>query len=221
MYIATMYKYQYVLFDWDGTLARTLDIWLNSLRSSLHKRGHSFTDTEIGANYDQFKTYFESQGHADIDAIIEEALAESNIRIPNVELYPHAIKVLRQLKEHQIKVALVTTSAHKQIDPLLQKYELSDVFDFVVCGDDTKKSKPDPEPINRAIELLHAPKSQTILIGDSSNDILGAANAGIESVLFYPNDHEVFHNLRELHKLNPTYVIHSLQDIFPLITSGK
>ena len=30
---------QFILLDWDGNLAKTLDIWLNACRAPLEKRG--------------------------------------------------------------------------------------------------------------------------------------------------------------------------------------
>jgi hypothetical protein len=35
-----MKHYKYILLDWDGNLARTLDIWLAALKTPLEKRGH-------------------------------------------------------------------------------------------------------------------------------------------------------------------------------------
>jgi hypothetical protein len=39
-----MKSYKYILLDWDGNPARTLDLWLDALRKGLEKRGHNFTD---------------------------------------------------------------------------------------------------------------------------------------------------------------------------------
>lgn len=211
-----MQQYEYLLFDWDGTLAKTLDIWFDKLRESLKAHGHFIDDAEIGANYADFKQRFELQGFTELDPIINQAMAESNKAIPKVELYPDTLETLVQLHQASKKLALVTASEHHQIDPLLQKYSLIEVFDAVVCGDDTAQLKPHPEPLEKAMKLLGAQASETLMVGDSENDILAAKNAGIDSALFYPPSHQAFHNFDALKALEPNHIIANLREIIHL-----
>jgi pyrophosphatase PpaX len=212
-----MQKYRHILFDWDGTLAKTLDIWLISLSNALQKRNYSFSDTEIGANYELFRKRFEAKGYTGADDIINEALNEANKNVLNVELYSSAVDTLEMIHNSGRKIGLVTTSTHGQIDPLLKHFRLVDLFDSVICADDTKMQKPDPEPILKAMQILGATHDSTILIGDSQKDILAAHGAGISSMLFYPKSHEKFHDIEMLKSLDPTYVIHSLKEINKII----
>jgi pyrophosphatase PpaX len=208
-----MKQYQYILLDWDGNLAKTLDIWLAALKSPLEKRGLSFTDEEIGANFTAFKERMNGLGVADIDAMIAEADEIATREVPNVELYPDAITTLEALHKADKKIALVTTSRHDQIDPLLAKYDLQDWFDEVVCGDDVLRHKPHPEPIEKALELFGAKKEEAVMVGDSSSDIAAAHSAGVDSILFFPPQHDKFYNIESLKKLQPTYIIEDFRDI--------
>ncbi|WP_447975133.1 HAD family hydrolase [Nitrospira sp. Kam-Ns4a] len=52
-------------------------------------------------------------------------------------------------------------------------------FAYVVGGDNGYGLKPDPGMILQVIEALKADKRRTVLIGDSTNDIVGGHNAGI------------------------------------------
>lgn len=210
-------RYRYILFDWDGTIAKTLDIWLDALRVSLEKHGHFLSDKEIGANYEIFKKHFETRERIDITPIINEAVRAADNNIPSVELYPHALEVLQQLQSANKRLALVTTSRHAQIDPLLKKHGMHSLFHAVVCGDDTERIKPDAAPIKRVLSKLGANSDETLIIGDSENDIRAAANAGIDSVLFYPKAHERFHNIQELKRFKPTFIIHDLREIMRLV----
>jgi pyrophosphatase PpaX len=205
--------YQYILLDWDGNLAQTLDIWLAALKEPLEKRGHTFTDEQIGANFTVFRERMEALGIADVDAIIAEADVVATREVPNVQLYPDALVTLRDLHRAGKKVALVTTSRHDQIDPLLAKYRLRDLFDAVVCGDDVANHKPHPEPIEKALELLGGTKEAAIMVGDSAADIEGARSAGVDSILFFPPTHTKFFDIEELKQLRPTYVIPDFRDV--------
>jgi pyrophosphatase PpaX len=211
-------QYKYFLFDWDGTLAKALDIWLESMKDALAKKGQFLNDADIGANYDKFKNRFESQGYKKVKIIVDEGTSLANSRIPNIELYEDSREVLEFLYNHGAHLALVTTSTHSQIDHLLKKHSLVSLFDVVVCGDDVSNIKSNPEPILKAIDDLGAKFEETIMIGDSESDIKASTNAKIDSVLFYPPSHDKFHILSELKLLEPSYVIHKLPQLMTLIS---
>lgn len=213
--ITKMKQYKYILLDWDGNLARTLDVWLAALKVPLERRGIYLTDEEIGANFMVFKERMEARGVEDVDAIIDEADVIATREVPNVELYPDAIVVLAGLKKAGKLIVLVTTSRHDQIDPLLSKYNMNVLFDFVVCGDDTVCQKPNPEPLEKALALLgaHSDKDAAVMVGDSSADIEAANNAGIDSILFYPPSHSKYYDLGKLREYGPTYVVHDFREL--------
>lgn len=52
-------------------------------------------------------------------------------------------------------------------------------FAYVVGGDNGYGLKPEPGMLHNVMEALQVPKERTVLIGDSTNDIRGAHNAGI------------------------------------------
>lgn len=211
-----MKSYKYFLLDWDGNLVKTLDLWLAALKESLRRRGYNFSDQEIGANFAAFSQRMEGRIE-DISAVIDEAETITARRLNDVDLYPEALETLAYLRTHGKKLALVTTSSHAQIDPLLEKYAMQQMFDAVVCGDDVLYGKPDAEPLELAIKLMGGNKKATIMVGDSGNDITAAKNAGVDSALFYPPDHEIFYDIQKLKLLQPTYVIEDFRKLRNLI----
>lgn len=70
-----MKQYDYILFDWDGTIAKTLDIWMEALRGTLEKRGYNFTNAQVGADYGLFRSRFSNLGEVTLDEIVDEALS--------------------------------------------------------------------------------------------------------------------------------------------------
>jgi pyrophosphatase PpaX len=59
---------------------------------------------------------------------------------------------------------------------------LREVFDVVVCGDDTERHKPDPEPILLALQRLGARVREAAYVGDSPFDVVAARAAGVYAV---------------------------------------
>jgi pyrophosphatase PpaX len=210
-------SYSCVLLDWDGNLARTLDIWLGALKTASLERGHEFTDKDIGANFTVFQERMAERGIQNVEAIVAQADEIATRECPEVELYPDALWTLQELHTVGKKLALVTTSRHDQIDPLLVRHGLDGLFDAVVCGDDVTHHKPHPEPLQKALALLGAQPEEAIMAGDSASDIRGAQNAGVDSVLFFPPAHETFYELEELRILKPTYVIEDFRQLIPVV----
>ena len=51
------------------------------------------------------------------------------------------------------------------------------------------------------------------MIGDSDKDLGAARNFGIDSILFYPDEHRKFYNLEKLKELEPTFIIEDFKTI--------
>ncbi|HET9850727.1 MAG TPA: HAD hydrolase-like protein, partial [Candidatus Saccharimonadales bacterium] len=119
-----MGKYQYVLLDWDGNLAKTLDVWLEAVRIPLAKRGFNLSDIEIAECFGAVRTGFEELGVTDIDEAITEMDELAEKMLPNVDLYPDALYVLEELKAADKQTALITTSWRKNVLRLLDKYDI-------------------------------------------------------------------------------------------------
>ncbi len=212
-----MKTYNYVLLDWDGNLAKTLDIWLNAVRVVLVKHNQRPNDYEIARNFGAFIQYLTDLGIADVQATYNEVDQIAKQSLPNVELYPHAFDLLQYLHEHHKHTALLTSSSHDNIEHLLEKNEIRDLFDVIIASDDVTHHKPHPEPIELALKQLNAVKTEAIIVGDSDKDLGAANNTGIDSLLVYPPEHEKFYDLQELKALNPTYIVHDLAAVKKII----
>ena len=55
-------------------------------------------------------------------------------------------------------------------------------FPVIVGYDDTKRHKPDPEPVLVALDLLGVGASQAVFVGDSPHDIHSGKAAGVVTV---------------------------------------
>jgi pyrophosphatase PpaX len=212
-----MKKYHYILLDWDGNLAKTLDVWLHACKTALEMHGITKTDKEIGHSFGQFEERMAEWGIKNIDEISVEADAQAFKMLPDVELYPDALYVIEELKKRGKKLALITTSTRDQVLPLLKKHGLEETFDAVVTYDDVEHRKPHPEPLNKALELLGGNPSNAIMVGDTDKDV-GAANAaGVDSILFYPAEHEKFYDINHLKYDDPTHIIDDFVQVLEIV----
>ena len=213
-----MKSYKYILLDWDGNLAKTLDLWLRVFRTVLDEEGYHPTDEEIAASFGKVEDFFSALGIKNPKVIYEKADVLGKKALPDVELYPEALEVLNKLKELGKKTALITTSAKVNIEHLLDKYDMHPLFDVVITREDTSSHKPHPEPLIKALTMLKGNIAEAVMIGDSDKDLGAALNAGVDSILFYPEEHKKFYNIDALMSHRPTYIVENFKDILGIVS---
>jgi len=208
-------KYQYILFDWDGCLAKTLDIWLKAYRIAYGEYGVHPTDQEIAHHFGDWEApkYY---GITDIEGCFNKIDAIASKDLKKVDLYEGAKQVLDNLKMAK-NLALLSSSPREIIKAALEHNQLTDYFLVVLAGEDVTHHKPHPEIIEKGLELLKGDKNQSVMIGDSRKDLEAANNAGVDSVLFYPPSHTLFYKFDELKAYKPTFTINNFEKLLQII----
>lgn len=213
-----MKQYDYILLDWDGNIAHTLDLWPDALNQVLQQRGYTLTRQQLVESTWGFVAY--AIKHTRISAeeateVMNEASEIVVSRSPTVELFPDVLETLRALKESGKHLALITTSERRMIMPVLEKYKMFGLFEAVITDDDVEKAerKPHPKPLLMALERMGGAPDRAIMVGDRDKDIVGGHNAGTDSVLFCSVEHQRHYSLEKLMKHKPTYVISEFRDL--------
>ncbi len=210
-----MKSYKYILFDWDGCLAKTLEVWLDAYKIALAEYGVYPADLEIANHFGDWDLpkYFGVKDYVECNA---KAVGIAREQLKHVELYPEALELLKSLKGKK-KLALLSSSSKDVLLNGVKHNRLEDYFEVILSGDDVTNHKPHPEVIQKALEQLAGSADEAIMIGDSRKDLGVAKNAGVDSVLVYPREHRIFYDLKALEALKPTYVVNSLVKIKSLL----
>lgn len=93
-------------------------------------------------------------------------------------LYDGIGEVLDCLETHQVRWGIVTNKSERLTLPLLEAARLADRASCIVCGDTLARSKPDPEPVWHACELLGVAPARTLFVGDDVRDMQAGRAAG-------------------------------------------
>lgn len=210
-----MKDYEAYLFDWDGTLACTAEIWLEEIKRQLHVEGIRVSDADNARHLGDFFGWFEELGlpKEQANASAEQVIHATKQRLPDVFLYGATAHMLAELHSRGKKIALITSTGHESLALVMDRYNIRHLFDIIVTGDDVAHIKPDPEGIFLALDKLRVRPSQAVMLGDTHNDILAAHNAGIHSALFYPDTHKLIYDFEELQSHHPTHTIHHWQEL--------
>jgi HAD superfamily hydrolase (TIGR02253 family) len=109
-------------------------------------------------------------------------VAYRNIRSGFMEPYPGADYVLLKLKSKGIKLSILTDAPKLKAWIRLASIKLSNFFDVVVTLEDTKKTKPSPEPFKIILNKLKVNPEECLMVGDRpEKDIKGAKKLGIKT----------------------------------------
>ena len=182
-----MEKINTVLFDFDGTIMDTNSVILQSWQ-------HTFRTVEGKERPPEkiIETFGEPL-YVTMEKVLPQIPVEEGVQIYRsyhydnftelIEVFPGILELLEELKNRGYKTGIVTSRLWHTTEIGLKKYDMQQYFDAIVTCDDTDKHKPDPEPVNIALERLGSKPAAAIMVGDSMFDIICAKNAGVKAAL--------------------------------------
>ncbi|HEX3763097.1 MAG TPA: HAD family hydrolase [Kofleriaceae bacterium] len=92
-------------------------------------------------------------------------------RMDMVRLYDGAHALIERGRASFHRLALITGKDRHRTLLLLDRFELRDAFDRIVCGDDPYPGKPSPVAVDALRHQLAASAAETYMVGDSAIDI--------------------------------------------------
>ena len=207
---------QAVFFDWDGCLADTLGIWMGLYKLSLSKRSIQAEEQVIVRELFNDWSGPARFGVKDADAFVDEIISGLQERISSVTLNPGVRTTLESLQLHGKQTAIITGSKRSFVEPVLAGEGITSLVNLLVCLDDVQYLKPHPQAVNLALKSLSVPREQAIMVGDSSKDIEMGKNAGIATVLYFPDKNRGFYRQEWLETYNPDFTIRDFRELVEL-----
>lgn len=214
-----MKNYKALLFDLDGTILNTNELIIESF---LYVLGEKFPGKYSRETVIPFLGPPLFETFNGIDPALTETLTASyhkwNLEKHDQMVAPFdgVVETLRQLKNEGYKLAIVSTKRREMIERGLQLMECETLFDTIVGFDDVTYTKPDPEPIQIALQRIDANKEDALMIGDNFHDIVGGQRAGVDTAaVAWSIKGEAF-----LATYNPTYMLHHMSELLD-IAKGK
>jgi len=187
-------NYDGLLFDMDGVLVdvtksyrkaiqQTASYFLNRVVSM---REVSKIKQRVGMNNDWDATYKlinnSTISYEDVKKVFQSIYwREGNIGgLINRETLLISKEQLIKLKITYKKLGIVTGRPKLEAQFVMERFNLGEIFDILIAKEDTKREKPFPDPIIRAIDLLKL--KNTVYIGDSPSDVVAATAAKIPCI---------------------------------------
>ncbi|HEV2778204.1 MAG TPA: HAD-IA family hydrolase [Actinophytocola sp.] len=173
-----------LLFDFDGTIADTAQIWRQVTRRCFAARGFELDDRTLSrVLVSEWREVLPALSDADAVALENElvgSIHSAYLECPPTRGFEHFVEQFSDIPK-----AIVTSSYRERlVVPYLRRHGLNHHFSVVVGSEDTTYLKPSPEPILLALRLLNASPRGAWMIGDSPADVMAARSAGIRSAGF-------------------------------------
>jgi len=174
-----------VFFDLDGTLIDSEEVWNDAVRRLAASRGVVAAEPLLARTHGLEVMQALRLVHAEfgwhpgtLDADAAWLARQVAATFENGIVWrPGAQSLLSRLRTAGVPTALVTSTYRQLVDLILRRLEWEG-FDAVVCGDEVRSPKPDPEPYLTAARLLGVDVRTCVAVEDSPKGAASARAAG-------------------------------------------
>jgi phosphoglycolate phosphatase len=207
-------RFDLIAFDWDGTLFDSTGLIVRCIQSACRDLGVA-VPSDADAAYVIGLGLHDALQHA-VPGLPAERYPELGQRYRHhylarqheLVLFDGTLPMLQALKARNHLLAVATGKNRRGLDDALAHSQLHGMFDATRTADETA-GKPHPLMLQQLMAQLGVPPERTLMIGDTTHDLMLARNAGTArvGVSFGAHDHEAFA------EHGPLFVAHSTDEL--------
>lgn len=178
-----------IIFDFDYTLGDSSKGIILSINYALEKMGYTKAMEDeiiktIGMSLAKTYETLIGQNNQEEIKIFEKYFKEKadKVMVSNTCLYNGVTKLLGDLHNKGLKIAIATTKYHYRINQILKANNACHFIDDIVGGEDVTMPKPSPEGIYKIKEKFQVNLKEILYIGDSIVDAETAKAAGTDFI---------------------------------------
>ena len=210
----TTRNFDLIAFDWDGTLSDSTAIIARSIQAAVVDVGGA-KPSDADASYVIGMGLMQALAHAAPDVAADKypQLGERykfhySQSMNDITLFGGILELLAELKQRNHILTVATGKSRRGLDDALQAVELKDLFHGSRTADQTA-GKPDPQMLHELMDEFNIPPERTLMVGDTTHDLLMAQNAGCASLAVSYGAHDP----SSFAAFNPLYIAHSVAEL--------
>jgi HAD superfamily hydrolase (TIGR01509 family) len=182
---------QGVIFDIDGTLVDSNDAhaqsWVDTFAEAGYDVQFEAVRPLIGVGADKLLPKTIGIRH---DSQEGKKLSERRSEIfrkkylPNLRPLEGSRALVLRVRSEGLKAIVATSAKDEELKGLLEAAEVADLMEEKATASDAKRSKPDPDIVEAAIEESGISPQNLVMIGDTPYDIEAASKAKVRTIAF-------------------------------------
>ena len=219
---ATMERsYDLIVFDWDGTLMDSTALIVRAIQAASADLGLRVPTREqasyvIGMGLaEALHAAVPELDPADYPRLVERYRIHYLSGDQDLVLFDGVETLLRDLRAQGRTLAVATGKSRAGLDRALGASGLGEYFHSTRTADETF-SKPNPTMLLELMDELVTEPARTVMVGDTTHDLLMAQNAGTASIGVSFGAHPV----EDLASLSPRAVLHSIPELAEWLTQN-
>jgi beta-phosphoglucomutase len=181
-----------VVFDFDGVLLDTSDQLYIGYKRVFAKFGIEYHEWQFNENYGlKTKEHFNKILIENNKKLTDEQL--NQLVVERDEFYrekcqevteplPGVVKLLKDLKNKDIKLGVASSTSRDNLDYFLPKINILQYFDCTLAGTEVSHGKPNPEIYLKLCDMLKANPIKCVGLEDTDKGVAALRNAGIYAI---------------------------------------
>ncbi|MEG3957827.1 HAD-IA family hydrolase [Microcoleus sp. herbarium2] len=202
-----------IIFDFDGTLADTIDILLSITNRLSAEFGFKSATKEELAQLRNLNSWqilqYSGISLFKFPLLIRRLKGELHSEIPQIQLFPGIKEVLLELKTRGFQLGIITSNSRENVLASLAKNGLQDTFTFIYSGSTFGKHKV----INKWLRIEDINPEEVVYVGDEIRDIDAAKKTGIKVIAVGWG----FNSQEALAAQNPHFLIERPQELIEIM----
>lgn len=176
-----------ILFDFDGTLINSVEVYRDILLELGSKYGSGMTQDDFlkinGMGNKEAILLLLQRRKIRKRALLELLLLRRKYKrrlVEETRAYPHAQPCLVGLSQ-KYRLAIVTSGRRAHVDYFAQKFNFAPFIEEIISYESVVHRKPDPEPYLKAAQILGVHPTSCLIVEDSPQGVLSGKRAGMKT----------------------------------------
>ena len=178
-----------VIFDMDGTIVDSLPYHYEAWKiffneNKVENFSEKLKDYKGGGTLDLMTAVYgdkysrkELKIMTDDKEIIFREIYKNNV-VPIMGF----MEMFELIKSKEILVGIASNAIRKNVKMILSELKIYEKFDSIICGDEVKKGKPDPEMFNETVDRFNLKKEECLIFEDSIEGVTAAVNSNVDVI---------------------------------------
>ena len=178
-------KLKLIIFDFDGTLADTRQLIVETMQQTIGELGLTpCTDEQCASMiglplkqaFIELIPMSDEMGDRCVDTY--RRIFNKNNAAYVIPTFPNVLDTLLRLSSKGYILTIASSRSRKSLLDFVHTMQLEEVFPYILGADDVIHAKPHPEPVLRTLEAFGCSPDEALVVGDMKYDILMGRRAG-------------------------------------------